>query len=107
MKDLLERCRAPYRIRARRLDTHVRRLAGFGDLQDLEQAWQGKTGVTMKLPTEHVHYANYSTVILAVMILHANAPIAATNSKLTIVLMSLLILGEAMVRIVRAAKGAS
>jgi uncharacterized membrane protein YGL010W len=61
----------------------------------------------MNNPKEHVHYAIYSTIILAVMVLHANAPIAGTNSKLTIVLMSLLILGESLVRLVRAARTAS
>ena len=56
---------------------------------------------------EHAHYAIYSSIILAVMILHANSPVSSTNSKLTIVLMSLLIFGEALTRVLRAAKKSS
>ena len=48
---------------------------------------------------EHIHYALYSTVILAVLLLHGNDPIESVSSKLTIVLMSLLILGEGLARI--------
>ena len=51
---------------------------------------------------EHIHYALYSSVILAVMLIHGDDPISTTPSKLTIVLMSLLIFGEAAVRLVKA-----
>jgi len=56
---------------------------------------------------EHIHYALYATIILDVMILHGSEPIARTNSKLTIVLMSLLILGESLIRFLRGNKGGS
>lgn len=56
---------------------------------------------------EHAHYAIYSSIILAVMVLHADAPISDTSSKLTIVMMSLLILGEAAVRVLRARRAIS
>jgi len=55
----------------------------------------------MKTFREHGHYALYSAIILGVMILHGSDPIVGTNSKLTIVLMTLLILGEALVRMRR------
>ena len=48
--------------------------------------------------TQHLRYGFYAAVILAVMVLHADAPIAGTSSKLTIVLMALLIIGESLVR---------
>ena len=51
---------------------------------------------------EHIHYLIYSAIILGVMILHGARPIESTSSKLTIVLMSLLICGEALVRVTRA-----
>ncbi|MDJ0708770.1 MAG: hypothetical protein QNJ14_00200 [Woeseiaceae bacterium] len=50
---------------------------------------------------EHIHYALYASVILAVLLIHGNDPIAGTSSKLTIVLMSLLIFGEAAIRVVK------
>jgi len=56
---------------------------------------------------EHIHYALYAAIILGVMILHGSDPIVSTNSKLTIVLMSLLILGESLVRVLRRNKGGS
>jgi len=49
----------------------------------------------------HIHYVLYSSIILLVLLMHANAPIESVNSKLTIVLMSLLIFGEATARIVK------
>ncbi len=61
----------------------------------------------MKRYSEQIHYALYAAIILGVVVLHADKPIAGTNSKLTIVLMSLLILGEALARMVRAAKAQS
>ena len=48
---------------------------------------------------EHIHYALYSSVILVVLLLHGNDPIESVSSKLTIVLMSLLILGEGLARV--------
>ena len=53
---------------------------------------------------EHIHYALYAAIVLGVMIMHGSTPIVSTNSKLTIVLMSLLILGESLVRILRGKK---
>ena len=52
--------------------------------------------------TEHLHYGLYAAVIVAVMVLHADTPIVAASSKLTIVLMALFIFGESLVRTLRA-----
>ena len=50
---------------------------------------------------EHVHYALYSSIIIVAMLIHGNDPITSASSKLTIMLIALLIFGESIVRIVR------
>ncbi len=50
---------------------------------------------------EHIHYAMYSSVILATLLIHGDRPITSTSAKLTIVLMSLLIFGEAIANVIR------
>ena len=54
-----------------------------------------------KSAKEHFHYALYSLIILIVVILHADRPISSTSSKLTIVLMALMIFGEAVIRMLQ------
>lgn len=49
-----------------------------------------------------IHCALYTSIILLAVLLHGDRPIAGASSKLTIVLMSLLILAEAIARLVRA-----
>ena len=46
------------------------------------------------------HYAIYSLIIFIAVARHGNAPIESAGSKLTIVLMALLIFGDAAARIV-------
>ncbi len=57
------------------------------------------------LKSEHFHYALYSLIIFIAVLRHGDAPIESAGSKLTIVLMALLIFGEAAARIVREYKG--
>lgn len=57
------------------------------------------------LKSEHVHYALYSLIIFVAVLRHGNAPIESAGSKLTIVLMALLIFGEAAARILREYQG--
>lgn len=53
------------------------------------------------LKSEHFHYALYSLIIFVAMLRHGNGPIESSGSKLTIVLMALLIFGEAAAHIIR------
>jgi len=53
------------------------------------------------LKSEHFHYALYSLIIFVAVLRHGNAPIESASSKLTIVLMALLIFGEAAAHIIR------
>jgi hypothetical protein len=57
------------------------------------------------LKSEHFHYALYSLIIFVAVLRHGDAPIESAGSKLTIVLMALLIFGEAAARIVREHRG--
>lgn len=52
----------------------------------------------------HFHYALYSAIILLVLLIHGGRPIESASSKLTIALMSLLMLGEALIRMSRRAR---
>ncbi len=56
----------------------------------------------MNTARNHIHYAIYSAIILMVLVIHADRPIESASSKLTIVLMGLLIFGEAVIRVLRA-----
>lgn len=53
------------------------------------------------LKSEHIHYALYSLIIFVAVLRHGNAPIESSGSKLTIVLMALLIFGEAAAHVIR------
>ena len=53
------------------------------------------------LKLKDFHYALYSLIIFIAVLMHGNAPIESASSKLTIVLMALLIFGEAAARIIR------
>ncbi len=52
----------------------------------------------------HLHYALYSSVVLALLLLHGDQPIESTASKLTIFIMCGLMLGEAVTRMIQAAR---
>ena len=49
-----------------------------------------------------IHSALYASITFLAVVLHGDRPIAGASSKLTIVLMSLLIISEAIARLVRA-----
>lgn len=49
----------------------------------------------------HVHCALYATIVLLVVVLHGNQPIESASSKLTIALMSGLILAESAAKAMR------
>ena len=53
------------------------------------------------LKLKDFHYALYSLVIFIAVLMHGDAPIESASSKLTIVLMALLIFGEAASHIIR------
>jgi len=53
------------------------------------------------LKAEHFHYALYSLIIFVAVLRHGNDPIESSGSTLTIVLMALLIFGEAAAHIIR------
>jgi len=53
------------------------------------------------LKSQHVHYALYSLIIFVAVLRHGDAPINSGGSKLTIVLMALLIFGEAAAHIIK------
>jgi hypothetical protein len=54
------------------------------------------------LKSEHFHYALYALIMFAAVLRHGDAPIESAGSKLTIVLMALLIFGEAAARMIAA-----
>ena len=54
------------------------------------------------LKSKDFHYALYSVIIFVAVIRHGNTPIESAGSKLTIVLMALLIFGEAATRMIAA-----
>ncbi len=58
------------------------------------------TGINKDI-REHMHYALYSAIIIVAMLIHGNEPITSTSSKLTIVLMALLIFGESVARMIK------
>ena len=53
------------------------------------------------LKSQHFHYALYSLIIFVAVLRHGDAPIESGASKLTIVLMALLIFGEATAHIIK------
>ena len=52
------------------------------------------------LKSSEFHFALYSLIIFIAVVRHGNAPIESAGSKLTIVLMALLIFGEAAKRMI-------
>ena len=54
------------------------------------------------LKSKDFHYALYSLIIFVAVVRHGSAPIESAGSKLTIVLMALLIFGEAGARMIAA-----
>lgn len=60
-------------------------------------------GFTMSLlKSKEFHYVLYSLIIFVAVVRHGDAPIESAGSKLTIVLMALLIFGEAAARMIAA-----
>jgi hypothetical protein len=57
------------------------------------------------LKSQHFHYALYSLIIFIAVLSHGDAPIESSGSKLTIVLMALLIFGEAAAHVIRDYRG--
>ena len=55
----------------------------------------------------HLHYALYSSIIVAAVVIHGDRPIESAASKLTILLMALMIFSESVIRMMRARRGAS